>query len=67
MFSMMIYEDFMNYKDGVYEHVTGDMVNGHAVRAFGWGHDKDGHLYWMIQNQWGERWGNGGFANVKAG
>lgn len=32
-----VYADFMNYKSGVYRHVTGAMEGGHAVKIIGWG------------------------------
>jgi len=47
MVGMLIYEDFMNYKEGIYEQIAGEIVAGHAIRAVGWGHDDNGHLYWI--------------------
>ena len=32
-----VYEDFYNYKSGVYSHVDGDYVAGHSVKVVGWG------------------------------
>merc|ERR1712131_279052 len=32
-----VYEDFVNYKSGVYKHVHGRMLGGHAVRLLGSG------------------------------
>lgn len=29
----MVYEDFPHYKSGVYKHVKGNMVGGHAVKV----------------------------------
>lgn len=29
----MVYEDFPHYKSGVYEHVSGAMLGGHAVKV----------------------------------
>jgi len=54
MVGLMIYEDFYNYKEGIYEYTTGKLMGGHAIRALGWGHDKYGHLYWILQNQWSD-------------
>ena len=50
--SLNVWEDFMNYGGGVYEHVRGGFVGGHSIRIVGWGHDdeNDGHLYWIGQN-----------------
>ena len=33
----MVYEDFMYYKSGIYEHVEGESLFGHAVVIVGWG------------------------------
>jgi cathepsin B len=27
-----VYQDFMTYKSGVYHHVTGKLLGGHAVK-----------------------------------
>ena len=35
-----------NYESGIYEHVYGDLVGGHAMRIVGWGHDFEGNLFW---------------------
>ena len=68
MVGLSIYEDFTSYKSGIYHHVTGNMVGGHAIKLLGWGHDEeDGSLFWICQNQWSEQWGEKGFVNVRAG
>ena len=67
MFGLMIYEDFMNYNKGIYKHITGDVVSGHAMKAIGYGVDEKEGLYWIMQNQWTEEWGDKGFIKIKAG
>jgi len=67
MVGLMVYEDLYSYKTGVYEYVAGGLIGGHSVRAVGWGHDDDGHLYWICQNQWTDQWGQDGYFNIKAG
>lgn len=57
-----VYEDFMNYKSGVYKHETGDQLGGHAVKIVGWGED-----YWICANSWGTSWGMDGFFNIAFG
>lgn len=57
-----VYEDFMSYRSGVYQHVTGDQLGGHAVKIIGWG---DG--YWICANSWSEGWGEKGYFNIKFG
>ncbi len=49
-----VYSDFMSYQDGVYEHVSGSYLGGHAVLVVGWD-DADGA--WIVKNSWGTGWG----------
>ena len=46
-----VYEDFLHYQSGVYQHVTGKAVGGHAIRILGWGVEND-IPYWLIANSW---------------
>lgn len=62
----MIYEDFMHYKGGVYEHVHGDQLGGHAVKVVGWGVE-NGKEHWIAQNSWGPTWGEQGFFRIAFG
>lgn len=59
MTSLRVYEDFLQYSSGVYKHVTGSMVGGHAVSLVGFDDQKRA---WLIRNSWGPEWGEGGFA-----
>lgn len=61
-----VYEDFPTYKSGVYHHVSGSQLGGHAVEMVGWGVE-DGQDYWLIKNSWNEQWGDGGFFKIKRG
>jgi C1A family cysteine protease len=54
-----VYSDFLSYKSGVYKHVTGDALGGHAVKMIGWG-VMNGQKYWVINNSWNTDWGNKG-------
>ena len=61
-----VYGDFMNYKSGVYYHITGGELGGHAVKILGWGHDDVSGLdYWLAANSWSEAWGENGFFRIK--
>lgn len=35
--AMTVYEDFELYSGGVYQHVTGKPLGGHAIKLIGWG------------------------------
>ena len=63
----MVFEDFMNYKSGIYQHISGSQLGGHAVKAIGWGVDAKVGKYWILANSWTETWGEQGFFRVKFG
>jgi cathepsin B len=67
MVGLVIYEDFMNYGGGIYKHVEGEEIGGHAMKLLGYGHDEKEGLYWELQNQWSDDWGEKGYIKVKAG
>lgn len=62
-----VYADFMSYKSGVYKHVSGQQLGGHAVKIYGWGTDaQSGMKYWLIANSWSNDWGeNGSFRMIR--
>jgi cathepsin B len=61
-----VYEDFMSYKSGIYEHKTGKLLGGHAVKIVGYGVE-NGVEYWKVANSWGEVFGEKGFFRIKIG
>lgn len=61
-----VYQDFMSYKGGVYQHTSGSMLGGHAIKAIGWG-TENGVDYWIMANSWGTSWGEQGFFRIKRG
>jgi cathepsin B len=61
-----VYEDFVTYKSGVYSHVTGSELGGHAIRILGWGVEND-TPYWIVVNSWNEDWGDKGTFKIKRG
>lgn len=65
--SFSVYEDFAHYKSGVYKHVTGDYLGGHAVKLIGWGTTADGEDYWLVANQWNRSWGDDGYFKIRRG
>lgn len=63
-----VYEDFMNYKGGVYHYTSGKLLGGHAIKVLGWGHDEASGLdYWLCANSWDTTWGEKGFFRIKQG
>jgi len=61
-----VFADFPSYKGGVYQHVTGDSLGGHAVKIIGWGVEKGEH-YWLVVNSWNDTWGEKGLFRIKMG
>jgi cathepsin B len=57
-----VYEDFVNYKSGVYRYVSGKELGGHAVKIIGWGKD-----HWICVNSWNETWGDNGLFKIAFG
>lgn len=64
--SFTVYEDFLTYKSGVYHHVTGSALGGHAIKILGWG-ELNGDKYWIIANSWNRNWGNNGYIWIRRG
>jgi cathepsin B len=63
-----VYSDFMSYKGGIYQHVSGQQEGGHAVKIIGWGVDSvTGKTYWIVANSWNTTWGEKGFFNIFTG
>jgi len=61
-----VYGDFPSYKSGVYKHVSGDELGGHAIKILGWGVE-NGEDYWLVANSWNPEWGNEGYFKIARG
>jgi cathepsin B len=61
-----VFEDFPNYKSGVYQHVSGKPLGGHAIRILGWGVEQ-GTPYWLVANSWNSDWGDQGTFKILRG
>ena len=61
-----VYADFENYAGGIYHHVSGRGLGGHAVRIVGWGSD-NGTDYWNVANSWNPFWGEKGYFRIARG
>mmetsp|Transcript_17476 Transcript_17476/g.35075 ORF Transcript_17476/g.35075 Transcript_17476/m.35075 type:complete len:343 (+) Transcript_17476:25-1053(+) len=66
-----VYEDFVGYESGVYQHESGSYLGGHAVAIIGWGEQEetDGSStpYWIVKNSWNPTWGDGGTFKILRG
>jgi hypothetical protein len=61
-----VYNDFLSYKLGVYEHKHGSFLGGHSVKIIGYG-TENGVDYWLVANSWNTSWGNKGFFKIRRG
>lgn len=61
-----VYEDFLTYQSGVYQHKEGSALGGHAVKMIGYG-EENGTKYWIIMNSWNESWGDFGSFKILRG
>ncbi|TNN13453.1 Cathepsin B-like cysteine proteinase [Schistosoma japonicum] len=64
--SIFIYDDFVDYKSGVYKYLTGRLITIQSVRIIGWGIEND-IPYWLCANSWNEAWGLNGFFKILRG
>jgi len=63
-----VYQDFLSYKSGIYKHVSGGLLGGHAVKIVGWGREEStGTNYWIIHNSWDVTWGEDGLFRIAFG
>lgn len=61
-----VYSDFLLYKSGVYQHVKGAELGGHAIRVLGWGVENS-VPYWLVANSWNPTWGDQGYFKILRG
>lgn len=62
--AVYVVKTFRHYKRGIYygqERVPGTLLQ--AVLVVGYG-SEDGHDYYIVNNSWGERWGDGGYIKM---
>jgi len=61
---LTVYDDFMYYAGGVYQHSTGNLDGGHCVCVIGY---DDTQGAWICKNSWGTGWGAQGFFLIAYG
>lgn len=59
-----VYQDFYNYRSGVYRYTTGSILGGHCVCIVGY--DAAGG-YWICKNSWGTGFGESGYFKIAFG
>ncbi|MBI4774789.1 MAG: hypothetical protein HY788_11525 [Deltaproteobacteria bacterium] len=59
--TMRLFEDFLFYAGGVYESLGLNYIGLILVRIIGWENATES---WIVQNTWGEDWGEDGCARV---
>jgi cathepsin B len=64
--ALTVFEDFETYSSGVYSHVKGGPLGGHAIKMIGWGVEK-GVPYWTCVNSWNDAWGEKGTFRILRG
>ena len=57
----IVFQDFMHYSSGIYTHVTGKQLSGHAVLLVGY---NDAEQYFIVKNSWGTGWGEKGYFRI---
>lgn len=62
--AMVVYNDFLWYKSGVYRPISSEIIGLHCVNIIGY---EDASSCWIVKNSWGAAWGEGGFARIGYG
>lgn len=65
---MNLYNDYFNYKSGIYIHNNKyqNVLGYHSITLMGWGIE-NGIKYWLIQDSYGKSKGENGFIKIKIG
>lgn len=61
-----VYEDFVYYDGGVYQHVNNMVSYGQDAVIVGYGVE-NGVKFWKVRNSWGRQWGEGGYFRILRG
>lgn len=57
-------DQWFNYESGIFNNCGKDAIIDHAVVALGYG-EESGTKYWVIQNSWGQEWGENGHIRLQ--
>jgi hypothetical protein len=53
----ILYQDFLAYSGGIYQHSTGDRLGFYYAKILGWGSQSDKGMYWIASASFGSNWG----------
>jgi parallel beta-helix repeat protein len=60
----LVYNDFIYFKKGIYEHRWGKVRGPHYMAIVGYNDDPG---YWIVKNSWGTSYQDQGWVNIKYG
>lgn len=60
----LVYDDFVYFKKGIYEHRWGNTRGAHYMAIVGYNDDPG---YWIVKNSWGTNFQEDGWVNIKYG
>jgi parallel beta-helix repeat protein len=60
----LVYDDFLYYKKGIYQHRWGRVRGAHYMAIVGYNDDPG---YWIVKNSWGVNYQDHGWINIKYG
>lgn len=60
----LVYDDFLYYKKGIYQHRWGNVRGAHYMAIVGYNDDPG---YWIVKNSWGVNYQDNGWINIKYG
>jgi len=63
--SLMVYDDLMTYRSGIYHHTRGSLQGGHAIEIVGYALGST--PYWRVKNSWDPSFGENGYFRIALG
>jgi parallel beta-helix repeat protein len=60
----LVYDDFVYFKKGIYQHRWGNSRGAHYMAIVGYNDDPG---YWIVKNSWGTNFQEDGWVNIKYG
>lgn len=60
------FTDFLTYSEGIYSRTSEAFkYNGnHVLKVIGWESSPEGGSHWIVENTWGQDWGENGYAKI---